>query len=190
VFSAPRYQWVERRHPLQWLSDLWTTFLDWVDRLNAGHPTLSWLMFGVAIVLLALLLTHIAYTVWRVYSITTRSADLVAHPAAGLELLDSRSHRTRAEALARAGRYQEALAHRFAALICDLGEAKAVTMHPSKTPAEYAREARLDDTGHGTLTALVGTLYVHLFGGEPIDEQGYRDFVNTAELVLPRVAAR
>jgi len=70
------------------------------------------------------------------------------------------------------------------------GEAKAVSIHHSKTPAEYAREARVDATGKMTLGGLVSTLYLHLFGGAPIDERGYRDFVANTELVLPHVGSR
>jgi hypothetical protein len=138
---------------------------------------------------LTILLVHIGVTLWQVYNVTVRPADVPGRAGASLELLDARSHRVRAEALARAGRYEEALAHRFAALICDLGVAKAVTIHPSKTPAEYAREARLDATGQVTLRDIVATLYLHLFGAAPIDERGYRDFVTNTELVLPHVGS-
>ena len=190
MFSAGRYHWVERRHPLQWLGDAWDRFQTWVNRLSAAHPGLSWVMITAACVLLVVLLTHIGYTLWKVYSVTVRPADLPARGATGVPLLDARSHRTQAEALAREGRYTEALAHRFAALICDLDEAKAVTIHQSKTPAEYAREARLDSTGRGTMADLVSRLYSHLFGAAPIDEAGYRDFVTHTELVMPHVGPR
>lgn len=190
MFAAPRYHWVERRHPLQWLATLWTRFLDWVDRVNNAHPALSWVLFFGALTLLALLLTHIGYTMWKVYSSTTRPADLPARGTGGLVLQDARSHRLRAEALAREGKYEEALAHRFAALLCDLEEAKAVTIHPSKTPAEYAREARLDAAGRVTLVGLVSILYAHLFGAEPLDEARYREFGSTADLVVHHVGSR
>jgi hypothetical protein len=190
VFSAGRYRWVERRHPLQWLSDLWARFQAWVDRLDAAHPNLSWVLVIVSAILLVILLTHIGYTLWKVYSITARPADQPARGTAGVALLDARSHRIQAEALAREGRYAEALAHRFAALICDLDEAKAVTIHGSKTPAEYAREARLDPDGRVTILDLVARLYAHLFGAAPIDEAGYRDFVSHADLVRQHVGSR
>jgi hypothetical protein len=83
---------------------------------------------------------------------------------------------TRAEALARQGRYTEALAYRFVALVLDLDRQKLVTFHPSKTPAEYVREARLGESGRATLAGLVSRLYHHVFGAEPLDEQGYREF--------------
>lgn len=189
VFAANRYHWVARRHPLQWLADLWARFQGWVSGLDVSHPNLSWLIGIVATVLLVVLLTHIGYTLWRVYRVTARPAEQPARGTVGVVLLDARSHRIQAEALARAGRYAEALAHRYAALVCDLEEAKAVTIHPSKTPAEYAREARLDPAGRVTIADLVSRLYAHVFGAAPIDEQGYRDFVTNAELVMPHVGS-
>lgn len=190
MFAESRYQWVERRHPLQWLSDLWDRFQSWIDHLNTAHPAVSTLLLWGAVLLLAVLLTHIGYTLWTVYSITVRPKEATARGTAGVLLIDARTHRARAEALARTGRYAEALAHRFAALVCELEDVKAVKIHPSKTPAEYAREARLDAEGRGTLTALVSELYRHLFGAEPIDEAGYRAFVSATELVLPHVGPR
>lgn len=190
VFAADRYHWVARRHPLQWLADLWFRFQRWIAHLNLAHPDLSWAIAIAAAILLVILLTHIGYTLWTVYRVTGRPADQPARGAAGVVLVDARSHRIRADALAREGRYAEALAHRYAALVCDLEDAKAVTIHPSKTPAEYAREARLDPVGRVTIADLVSRLYAHLFGAAPIDEQGYRDFVTNAELVMPHVGSR
>ena len=189
MFSAGRYHWVERRHPLQWLADLWERFQTWIARLNVAHPAVSSALAAVAIVLLVILVTHIGFTLWKVYRVTVRPADQTARGTAGMPLLDARFHRAQAESLAREGRYAEALAHRFAALICDLDEGKAVTIHASKTPAEYAREARLDPIGRATITDLVARLYAHLFGAVPIDEHGYRDFVDHAQLVMGHVSS-
>ena len=140
--------------------------------------------------LLVVLLTHVGYTLWTIYRVTVRPVEQATRRAAGVELRDARSHRVQADALAREGRYAEALAHRFAALICDLDEAKAVSIHPSKTPAEYAREARLDPVGRVAIAELVSRLYAHLFGAAPVDEGLYRDFVDHTELVMPHVGPR
>ena len=177
-----------RRNPLQFLSDLWNRFQDWVTRLDNAHPAIGELLLGAALVILAVLLGHIGYTLWRVYRVTGRPAEPAPRGVAGVTLLDARTHRIRAEALAREGRYAEALAHRFAGLVCELEDARAVTVHPSKTPAEYAREARLDPTGRMTIAGLVSRLYSHVFGAEPIDERGYREFAGSADLILPHVA--
>src|SRR5439155_4298789 len=61
--------------------------------------------------------------------------------------------------LARGGRYAEALAHRFLAVVLELDRLKALRFHTSKTPAEYVGEARLTDAGRATLAGLVAQLY-------------------------------
>ena len=77
--------------------------------------------------------------------------------------------------------------HRFIALLLELDRADALTFHPSKTPAEYVREARLGATGRATLAGLVSRLYHHVFGAEPLDERGYREFGAAAGTVLHHV---
>src|SRR5947208_14696553 len=106
----------------------------------------------------------------------------------GPVLADARAQRVRAEELARAGRYAEALAHRFVALVLDLERRRALAFHPSKTPAEYVGEARLDAAGRASLAGLVGRLYRHLFGGVPCDEGGYREFGAAADELGRHVA--
>jgi len=144
------------------------------------------LLFWATLLALIALLVHIGLTVWRIYRVTVhRPATAGAAPAP--ELLDTRGHLARAEALARAGRYTEALAHRFLALLLELDRADALTFHPSKTPAEYVREARLGATGRATLAGLVSRLYHHVFGAEPLDEHGYREFGAAAGTLLHHV---
>src|SRR3989449_4753126 len=89
------------------------------------------------------------YVVWRITRPTARTPAW-GEGAGGIgapELADGRAHRLRAEELARAGRYAEALAHRFVALVLDLERRRALAFHPSKTPAEYVGEAPLDAAG-------------------------------------------
>ncbi len=185
VFDRPEYAWVEmvRRH---WLRDLWWGLRDWLARFSARHPTGAKLLFWVALLLLITLLVHIGLTVWRIYRATVTPTRAAA-PGVAPVLLDARSHVARAEALARAGRYTEALAHRFIALVLELDRRQALTFHPSKTPAEYAREARLGDSGRASFAELVGRLYRHVFGAEPVDETEYRDFGATAAALLLHV---
>jgi hypothetical protein len=102
--------------------------------------------------------------------------------------MDAPAHGQRAAELARAGRYAEALAHEFVALVLELERLQAVTFHPSKTPAEYVAEARLDPSGRASLADLVARLYRHLFGAEPCAEREYREFAAAAALVFQHVA--
>jgi len=185
VFARPEYEWIEtvRRH---WLRDLWLGFRDWLARFSAHHPTGARLLFWGALVLLIALLVHLGLTVWRIYRATVSPSGVVI-PGVAPVLRDARGHLARAEALARDGRYTEALAHRFVALVLELDRRQALTFHPSKTPAEYAREARLRDAGQASFAGLVARLYRHVFGAEPCDEAEYRDFGATAGALLQDV---
>lgn len=189
VFARPEYEWAQSARPLHWLRDLWMRFRDWLDRFATNHPLGAKLLFWGALVALIALLIHIGLTVWRIYRVTVRQPGAAGAGAAPV-LLDGRGHLERAEALARAGRYTEALAHRFVALLLELDRADALTFHPSKTPAEYVREARLGASGRATLAGLVSRLYHHVFGAEPLDEHGYREFGAAAGTLLQHVTPR
>lgn len=188
VFLRPEYRWVSGDQPLHWFRDLWRRFVEWLARLTAAHPALSQVVFWGLLVLLVALLVHLGYTAWRIYRVT------VERPAPGIPgalaaPLDARAHLERADALARSGRFTEALAHRFAALLLELDRVEALTFHPSKTPAEYVREARLTSEGRSALAGLVARLYQHVFGMAPCDEQCYRDFGMMAGSVARDVAS-
>src|SRR3989442_12155445 len=112
------------------------------------------------------------YVVWRITRPTARTPAGGAEGIGGRELADARAHRARAEELARAGRYAEALAHRFVALVLELERRRALAFHPSKTPAEYVGEARLDAAGRGARPAPLGRPHTPLVGGAPLGEGG------------------
>jgi hypothetical protein len=180
VFAQTEYRWTAPTHPLRWLRNWWLGLLDWLNGLESSHPVAYYALLVAVSVALLLLLTHIGYVVWR---ITRPSAETggAAIGAAPVRILDARAHAARAEELARAGRYAEALGHRFLSVLLELEQARAVRFHASKTPAEYVGEVRLDDAGRATFSALVARLYRHLFGALPCDELEYREFGATAE---------
>lgn len=187
VFARPEFRWAERRHPLQWLRTLWGRLTDWLDAFQSANPGLFDVFVAVLLVLLAGILAHVTYVVWRIVRPTARAEGRV--PAAGgAHPDDARAHLDRAEELARAGRFAQALAHRFVALLLELEGSRALTFHPSKTPAEYVGEARLDAAGRASLAGLVARLYRHLFGAVPCDEGIYREFGAAAHLVVQHVA--
>ena len=186
VFAGPEYNWVPGGRPLHLLRDLWLRLEEWLSRFGAQHPIGFKLLFWGAVLLLVALLVHLGWLGWRIYRSTVERPRA---PASGAPVLvDARGHLEHAEALARAGRYTEALAHRFLALLLELDRAEAVTFHPSKTPAEYVHEARLGAAGRDSLAGLVARLYHHVFGAEPCDERCYREFGATAGMVLHHVA--
>jgi Domain of unknown function (DUF4129) len=182
VFSQSAYDWVQVAHR-HWLRDLWFRLRDWLDRFSTQHPVGARLLFWAALAVLLGLLLHLGLTVWRIYRATVERPTAPA-PALGAAPGDARACLRRADALARAGRYSEALAYQFQALLLELDRLEAVKFHPSKTPAEYVHEARLGADGRATLAGLVSRLYHHVFGAEPLDERGYREFGAAAGAVL------
>ena len=135
-------------------------------------------MIALAVVVVALM-AHLVYVLWSVTRPTARTAGSVDVPVAtSLDTPDAR--RARADALARTGRFTEALSQRFVAVVLELDRHRVLTFRDSKTPAEYLGEARLDDTARRSLGDLVTQLYRHVFGAVPCDERAYREFAAAA----------
>lgn len=153
---------------------------DWLDHLAARYPAGFRLGLALLIVLLVVLLVHIGYVMWRIVRPAMRTGTRPSAAGVGV-IMDSRTHIALAEDLARAGRFAEALAHRFVAAVLELDQRQALRYHASKTPAEYVAEARLDATGRAALAALVAQLYRHLFGAVPVDADQYRAFGDAAQ---------
>jgi hypothetical protein len=170
---------VERRRALQWLISLWDRLMNWIDGFADRNPVGFTLLLVVLTIALVLLFVHMGYIMWRIVRPSARTG--AASTGGAVVVVDARSHLARAEELARAGRYAEALGHRFLAVVLELERAEALRFHVSKTPAEYVGEVRLDESGRASFAALVARLYRHLFGAVPCDEAEYRDFGATAE---------
>ena len=169
-----------------WLTRKWHALLDWLDRLADVHPAAFNLLLAALIIVLVALLVHVAYVVWRIVRVSARTGG--ASPAGAAAIVrDASAHLARAAELARAGRYAEALGHRFVAVVLELEEAGAARFHLSKTPAEYVGEVRLDEEGRATFASLVGQLYRHLFGAVPCGEMEYLAFGETAGRVTRHV---
>jgi len=179
VFARPEFQWVERRRALSWLANLWYSLIDWLNRLAEQHPIGFNIGLALVIVAVALLAGHIGYVVWRIVRPSVRTERTPQW--AGAAVVDAATHLARPAELARAGRYAEALGHRFLAVVLELDRLQILRFHASKTPAEYVGEARLDDANRASFATLVAHLYRHLFGAVPCDETAYRAFGATAE---------
>ncbi len=165
---------------MSWLVRQWHNLREWLNRLAAQHPIGFDIGLALVVVALIALLVHIGYVMWRIVRPTARTGGAKASTGAGV-VADAAAHLSYAEELARAGRYAEALGHRFLALVLELDRRKALRFHASKTPAEYVGEARLTDRGRASLAQLVARLYRHLFGAVPCDAGEYEMFGDTAE---------
>jgi hypothetical protein len=189
VFARPEYRWATGKSPLQWLVEQIARFLDWLGRAESSHPMAFQALLVVLVVALVVTLVHMGYVVWRITRPTAQTPGMGSGTGGGgLRLEDARAYRDRADELAQAGRYTEALAHRFVALLLELERREALTFHPSKTPAEYVGEARLDREGRESLGRLVTRLYQYLFAAVSCDEQAYREFAAQADLVFQHVS--
>jgi hypothetical protein len=180
VFARPEFDWVERQRVTSWLARQWYNLVAWLDRLSEQYPIGYSIGLALVIVALVVVLVHIGWVIWRIVRPAARSGNGAAVAGAGI-VLDAAEHLARAADLARAGRYVEALAHRFMALVLELDRRQALRFHASKTPAEYVGEARLTDAGRTSLAVLVAQLYRHLFGAVPCDAGEYEAFGAAAQ---------
>jgi hypothetical protein len=175
VFTAREYQWTgtETSNTWVWLMERLLRALEWLEHLRLVFPIHYYILLGVLTLLLVAILAHLTWVVWR----SLRPAPPIGSPATVTgPVRDAAWHLAEALRLGAAGRFAEALAHRFLAAVLDLDARRALQFHPSKTPAEYAREARLDDIGRSELADLVASLYYHLFGGVPCDAAEWQRF--------------
>ncbi len=180
VFTRPEYQWVERRRLVSWLARQWHNLVEWLNHLADRYPVGFNIGLALVVVALIVLLVHVAYVMWRIVRPAARTGTGKTAAGTGI-IMDAAAHLARADALARAGRYAEALAHRFLAVVLELDRLKALRFHVSKTPAEYVGEARLTDAGRASLAGLVTQLYRHLFGAVPCDAGEYESFGAAAQ---------
>ena len=173
VFQAREYRWSEPSSTWLWLTEQWHRLLDWLETLRVASPARYYLLLAAMTLVLLAILAHLTWVVWR----SLRPRDAVGVPTPDTAPPQGAAwHLAEARRLGAIGRFAEALAHRFLAAVLDLDGQRVVQFHPSKTPAEYAAEARLDATGRSELAALVASLYHHVFGGVPCDAEAWHAF--------------
>src|SRR3989449_361281 len=173
VFQARDYRWSEPSSAWLWLTEQWHRLLDWLETLRVASPARYYLLLAALTLLLLAILAHVTWVVWR--SLRPREA-IVAPTAEAAPPRGAAWHPGGARRLGALRRFAEALAHRFLAAVLDLDGQRVLQFNPSKTPAEYAVEARLDATGRSELAALVASLYHHVFGGVPCDAEAWQRF--------------
>lgn len=174
VFEAPEYDWEAARHPLEWLTQLRDRIQAWLVELQGAHPVAFTILVIALTVVLIVILVHMGYLAWR--ALHPAPVPLAGATTASVETRDARWHLLQSRRLAEAGRYAEALAHRFVALLLQLDAGSILTFHPSKTPGEYLQEARLAESDRQIFSGLISALYRHLFGGVECDPACLTDF--------------
>jgi Domain of unknown function (DUF4129) len=173
VFATEPYQWTPPPPLLQLLSDWWGRLVAWLDGLRTDNPLL-FRVFLIAILLVwVAIFAHAAWLVWRTVRGAARS-ERAPTPAPVGERRDADWYSRAADRAAEEGRVTEALQLAFVALALTLESGGLLKYHPSKTPAECAREARLSGTDRDRIRGLVRTLYASAFGGRAVGLEDYR----------------
>ncbi len=187
IFAAEEYDWQTARNPLAFLVEAWQQLLGWIAGLQESHPGVYVVTLVALSVLLIAILAHLGYLIWRALRPGRTGSTTAARQTA--ESMDARWYRAESDRLAAEGQFAEALAHRFMAVVLDLDARAIVTFQPSKTPAEYLREAGLTDAQRTALRDLVQSLYRHLFAGQTCDAVQLDQFNHTAARLGSPVAA-
>lgn len=180
VFAAPEYRWVERPETYAVLRRWMRAAQQWLLDVQETHPALFKLLLAGLVLLVLAIFLHAAW----IFLQTVRAAgnggpDATMPPAARR---DQAWYRGEADRLAGLGRYAEAMQYDFLALVLALDAASLVRFHPSKTPGEYTREARLSPEARVQFRALVRDLYGYVFARRAC---GLREFEAWRALAAP-----
>lgn len=175
VFADPAYRWVERPEPMAQVQSGLTQLQQWLATLRDHNPLGFKVLLAALIIVLVVILVHAGWVLVR--TVRPRTGDLSPIPSPVLRR-DREWYRGEAERLAGDGRFAEAMQADFLALVLSLDAAQLVRFHPSKTPLEYTREARLDPGLRAELSDLVGSLYQYLFARRPCGPAEYLDWRN------------
>ena len=157
VFSAPGYRWAEEPGPLRFLREWWRRLGEWLESLRADNPAIFRMLIILLLGTLLLLLAHGTWVIWR----TVRDGSGPGEdpePAGPGEIRDAEWYYREADRAAAAGRISDALQLAFVGLALTLEGQGLLRYHPSKTPAECAREANLTGAHSDRLRELVRKL--------------------------------
>lgn len=172
VLSASAYQWTETTPRLSWLARWWSTLVDWLGRFRDANPTAADILFWSLAAVLVMIFVHGGWIMFQTVRGAT-AAEGRSGVVGTLAIRDERWFQRLAENLATDGRFAEAMQAAFTALVLRMDAREIVRYHPSKTPREYAREARLGVDSRAELQAAVGQLYAHAYAGRPCGREQY-----------------
>jgi Domain of unknown function (DUF4129) len=176
---------------LDWLGDLLEPvgrFLKWLGSLfpDAAYAKFFlWAVIVVAAVMLSLALyNRIRHGTWR---LRLPRAALAQDPSAEEEWLPdesgARSWLDEADALAREGRFAEAIHHLLFRSIDDIANRRPGLIRPALTSRELAQSQSMPGRARELFAAIARLVERSLFGGRPVDEadwskarQAYSDF--------------
>ncbi len=172
ILSADVYRWQDVSDPWAPVKRVWGLAVSSIERLREQNPAAYRILFWSLVVVLLVIVAH---TIWvamqTMYGGAARTLDGVT--PARTTVRDAMWYRREADRLAAAGKYAEAIQLDFVRLMLDFDARKLTAFHPSKTPGEYVREARIQPAQRGALRGLVNVMYAHVYAGVRADAQSW-----------------
>ena len=172
VFASSAYAWRPEDETGAAIVRYWRRLLEWLASLQEANPLLFRLLVAGLVVVLLAVLGHAAWLLVRTVRGAARSASDAA-PATPALRRNAAWYVAAGDRAAAEGRYAEALQLAFVGVALTLEERGLLRYHPSKTPAECSREARVAADDRRRLGSLVRTLYACAFGGAGCGAEEY-----------------
>jgi hypothetical protein len=164
VFASSAYAWRPPDAAGTAIVRYWRRLLEWLASLQEASPLLFKVLVAGLLVVLILIFAHAAWLLVRTVRGAAMPAASDAPQRAGARR-DAAWYFLAADRAASDGRIAEALQLAFVGVALTLDERGLLRYHPSKTPAECGREARVAPEDRRRLGTLVSTLYACAFGG-------------------------
>ena len=166
------------QHFFEWLGKVFEPvgkFLAWIGSFFPAAPyarILMWIVIGVAIgALLWAMYNRLVHGEWRIrLPRRTRAADLEFEPEWAPDDAPVRSWLEEAEALAREGRYAEAIHHLLFRSIEDISRRRPNLVRPALTSRELAASPAVPERARGLFAGIARVVERSLFGGRPVGE--------------------
>jgi hypothetical protein len=148
-------------------------FFEWLGTLHTEQPALYWVILIGCLVLLALLLGHMVWTVRRAFVFSRR----VTNEAETREQRRRLSERFREQAEARAaeGEYTEAVRLLFLSLVHAFDESGRLLFQPALTNREYLRSFAGRPALERELAVFVELLDANWYGQHPTSPGQYEE---------------
>lgn len=180
VFNRPEFKSGAVKD--NWLLRILRDFFGWLNSLYDTARWLFWLLLISCLVLLALIVFHIVYSVRKAFgSNRTRDDKSGGHAA---RILLSTGYRQEADRRAAAGDYTEAVRFLFLSLVCRFDEQGRVSLHKAYTNREYLRLLGDQTPARAALRVLVDTLDDHWYGQRVCERQQYEECLAIYERLL------
>lgn len=170
VLKRPEFQDV---HPNAWLQaflNALARFFEMLGGLRQSNPPLFYLLLITCIVLLALLIGHLAWSLYRVFFVAGSNAE---REGAARRARLSAEHARLAHQAADQEQYTEAIRHLFLSLVYRFDESGKVQFQRGYTNREYLELFAQRRELHQPLQEFVATLDQDWYGERPTQRGQY-----------------